>query len=35
MADVFYLPRATEAVIPTHKLEGYAPNQEHAWVSIP
>jgi len=29
MADVFYLPRATEAVIPADKLVDYALNTEH------
>lgn len=29
MAGVFYLPRAAEAVIPTHKLVEYALNPEH------
>lgn len=29
MADDFYLPRAAEAVIPTHKLVEYALNPEH------
>ncbi len=29
MADVFYLPRAAGAVIPTHKLVEYALNPEH------